>query len=340
MEPSLPIRLGPLAAALLATACGNGSARSDIVAVGGSSTVYPISEAVAEEFRSVDRGRVTIGISGTGGGFKKLCKGELSLCGASRPIGPSEVELCAEGGVEYVELPVAYDGIVVVVHPGNDWVDHLSVEELRRIWEPAAQGEVLRWSDVREDWPDEELHLFGPGVDSGTYDYFTKAVVGREHASRGDFTSSEDDNVLVQGVSTDRGALGYFGLAYYLENADKLQLVAIDDSDDSDEDNGRKARGPVLPSPRTIIEGHYQPLSRPVFLYVSVTEAARPAVAAFVDFYLEQGPALAAEVGYVPLPERAYQLVRQRFSSRTSGSIFGGHHPIEGASIEQVLTNS
>ncbi|MEX1364006.1 MAG: PstS family phosphate ABC transporter substrate-binding protein, partial [Nannocystaceae bacterium] len=299
----LPLRLGLLAAVVLPAACGGGSSRSDIVAVGGSSTVYPISEAVAEEFRSVDRGRVTIGISGTGGGFKKLCKGELSLCGASRPIRPSEVELCAEGGVEYIELPVAYDGIVVVVHPDNHWVDHLSVDELRRIWEPAAQGEVLRWSDVREDWPDDELHLFGPGVDSGTYDYFTKAVVGREHASRGDFTSSEDDNVLVQGVSTDRGALGFFGLAYYLENADKLQLVAIDDGDEA------SGRGPVLPSPRTIIEGHYQPLSRPVFIYVSVTESARPAVAAFVDFYLEQGPALAAEVGYVPLPERAYQLV-------------------------------
>lgn len=308
---------------------GCGPRSSDIIAVDGSSTVYPISEAVAEQFQRTGKGRVTIGVSGTGGGFEKLCHGELSVSGASRPIRASEVELCERGRVETIELPVAYDGIAVVVHPDNSWVDHLDVADLKRIWEPAAQGTVRRWSDVRSSWPDTELHLFGPGVDSGTYDYFTKAIVGTEHQSRGDFTSSEDDNVLVQGVANDVGALGFFGYAYYLHNEERLRLVPVDGGP-----------GPVAPSPATIADGSYYPLTRPVFIYVSRRAADLPSVDAFVDSYLADGPGLIPEIGYVPLSEAAYALVRERFSTRTTGSIFGGEGSKIGASVEHTLTES
>lgn len=331
-RPTLPSLLGPLVAGSLLIGCGSGASSSaEIVAVDGSSTVYPITEAVAEEFQKSGKGRITIGVSGTGGGFKKLCKGELALSGASRPIKPTEVELCKEGGIDYIELPVAYDGIAVVVHPDNTWVDHLTVDELRRMWEPAAQGKVMKWSDVREGWPDDELHLFGPGVDSGTYDYFTKAIVGEEHSSRGDFTSSEDDNVLVQGVSTDKGALGFFGFAYYAENSSKLRLIAVDDGK---ADNGA---GPIEPSVTTVADGTYQPLSRPIFIYVSRKEADRAPVTAFVDFYLSEGSKLVSEVGYIPLPGSTYELVRSRFSAKTTGSVFGGEGSKVGASVEQTL---
>ena len=312
---------------LAAAALGCGSGSSDVVTVDGSSTVYPITEAIAEQFQGTGKGRVTIGISGTAGGLAKLCQGELAVSGASRPIRPTEEQLCARAGIRTIELPIAYDGIAIVVHPDNAWVDHLEVEELRRMWEPAAQGRVLRWSDVRDGWPDEELHLFGPGVDSGTYDYFTEAIVGRAHASRGDFTSSEDDNVLVQGVATDLGALGFFGFAYYAQNQGRLRLVAV---------RGRGA--PVLPSATTIGDGSYYPLTRPVFLYVSRREAERPAVGSFVDFYLGEGTSLVPEVGFVPLSPAAYDLVRRRFSTRTTGSTFGGEGSKIGVSVEQTLT--
>jgi len=331
----LPLLLGALACELLITSCGiGGSTSAEIVAVDGSSTVYPISEAVAEEFQKTGKGRVTIGVSGTGGGFKKFCKGEIAVSGASRPIKPSEVELCSTSHIEYIELPIAYDGIAVVVHPDNDWVDHMTVAELKRLWEPAAQGEVMRWSDVREGWPSDEIHLFGPGVDSGTYDYFTKAIVGEEHSSRGDFTSSEDDNVLVQGVSTDKGGLGFFGFAYYSENSSKLRLVPIDDGK---ADNGA---GPIAPSTTTVADSTYQPLSRPIFIYVSHEATERASVTAFVDFYLDEGPKLVSEVGYIPLPNDAYELVRERFSSKTLGSVFGGKGSRVGASVEDILGKS
>jgi phosphate transport system substrate-binding protein len=315
----------------LTMACGSRASDAAVIAVDGSSTVFPISEAVAEEFKKRGQARVTVGMSGTGGGFKKFCKGEVVVTGASRPIKGEEVELCRAGGVEYVELPVAYDGIAVVVNPAATWIDHITVEELARLWEPKAQGKVMRWSDVRADWPADEIHLFGAGVDSGTYDYFTQAIVGTEHASRGDYTSSEDDNVLVQGIASDKNALGFFGFAYYAENAAKLKLVPVDDGNASNGD------GPVAPSVASVNDGTYQPLSRPMFIYVAKQAAERAEVAAFIEFYLTEGPALVKEVGYIPLPDAAYELVRARFSAKTPGSAFGGEGSKVGARIEDVL---
>ncbi|HWP38622.1 MAG TPA: PstS family phosphate ABC transporter substrate-binding protein [Gemmatimonadales bacterium] len=311
------------------TACG--PRPSGTVTVDGSSTVYPITEAVAEEFQRQHDVNVTVGISGTGGGFQKFCGGETDVSNASRPIRSSEVERCAQNGIEYVELPVAYDGLAIVVHPDNTWAESITVDELKRIWEPAAQGRITRWSQVRSGWPDEELHLFGAGVDSGTYDYFTEAIVGEEHASRGDYTSSEDDNVIVQGVATDRLALGFFGYAYYAENRDRLKLVPVDDGKP---DNGA---GPIAPSLETVSNNTYQPLSRPIFIYVATRSLDRPEVAAFVKFYLEHAAELVSEVGYIPLPPRAYVLAQRRVDTRTTGSMFGGAGSRPGVSVEQLL---
>jgi phosphate transport system substrate-binding protein len=301
------------------------------IAIDGSSTVFPISEAMAEEFQKKSGSRVTVAASGTGGGFKKLCAREIAIAGASRPIKPSEVDSCKSNGVEYVELPVAYDGIAVVVHAKNTWVDKMSVAELKKLWEPEAQGKVKTWADVRKGWPKEEIHLFGAGVDSGTYDYFTKAIVGEEHKSRGDYTSSEDDNVLVKGISTDKLALGFFGFAYFEENKDKLKLVPIDD--------GISANGeaPVLASRETIENGSYQPLSRPVFIYVNRSEAERKEVASFVDYYIGEGTKLVDEVGYIGLPADTYKLVQQRFAKRTTGSAFAGAGSTVGVKVADLL---
>jgi phosphate transport system substrate-binding protein len=304
------------------------------ILVDGSSTVYPITEAMAEEFQKQHPNvRVTVGISGTGGGFKKFCAGETAISDASRPIKPTEVELCKQNGIEYIELPVAYDGLAVMVNPQNDWVDFMTVEELKKIWEPAAQGQITRWNQIRPEWPDKELHLYGAGVDSGTYDYFTEAIVGKEGSSRGDFQASEDDNVLVQGIASDPLALGFFGLAYYEENQDKLKLVAIDDGNP---DNGE---GPILPSQETVQNGTYQPLSRPLFIYVSKAAAERPEVQAFVRFYLDPANArtLVREVGYIPLPDQVYQLAFERFEQRTLGSIFAGAGSQVGVTLEELL---
>lgn len=287
-----------------------------IVTVDGSSTVYPISEAVAEELGKTSKLKVTIGVSGTGGGFKKLCSGVVAIADASRPIKSSEAAACAAARIEPIELPIAYDGIAIVVHPDNTWATSMTVGELKRLWAPEAQGKVTKWSDVRQGWPAEEIHLFGAGVDSGTYDYFTQAIVGTEHSSRGDFTSSEDDNVLVQGVSTDRLALGFFGLAYYEHNASKLKIVPVDDGDASNGD------GPIAASPAAVHDGRYQPLARPLFLYVAKQAASQPEVQAFIDTYLAEAPRLVSEVGYVALAPEAYALVRARFVARTVGSVF------------------
>ena len=334
--------VGPLVGALvlfvggLGCKGGGGGQTGALIAIDGSSTVYPITEAVAEEFRKSDAAQstgaqVTIGVSGTGGGFKKFCSGEVAISGASRPIKPTEVALCDKNGIGYVELPVAYDGIAVVVHPDASWVDQMTVAELKTLWKPEAQKSVLRWSQIRTGWPDREIHLFGPGVDSGTYDYFTKAIVGEEHSSRGDFTSSEDDNVLVQGVATDPAALGFFGYAYYAENRDRLRLVPIEDGDDA---NGA---GAIAPSPTTVADGTYQPLSRPIFLYVSKAATDRPEVKAFVEFYLAQAPKLVPEVGYIPLPAAAYALVEKRYEERVTGSVFAGAGSKVGVTVEQLL---
>ncbi len=333
LSPWTPCALVVALIAALAGACGRpGSAGSGVVQIDGSSTVFPISEAVAEEFqRERHDVRVTVGISGTGGGFQKFCRGEIDISNASRPIKAVEREACATAQVTFLELPVAYDGLAVVVHPANTWAQSLTVAELRRLWEPAAEGKVLRWSQVRPEWPDREIHLFGAGVDSGTFDYFTEAVNGKEGASRGDYTSSEDDNVIVQGVSRDEGALGYFGYAYYAENRQALKLVAIDDGND---ENGK---GPIAPSPETVRDGQYQPLSRPIFIYVNAASLARPEVQAFVQYYLQKAPVLVPEIGYLALTEREYGLVKARFDGRRAGSMFAGGSQV-GARLEALLT--
>ncbi len=291
--------------------CGGRADRlQGTVRVDGSSTVFPITEAVAEEFGAAQpQVRVTVGISGTGGGFKKFCVGETDINDASRPIKGKEIEKARENEIQYVELPVAFDGISIVVHPDNDWVDHLTVEELNRIWQPGST--VKTWKDVRPSWPDREISLYGPDHDSGTFDYFTETINGKSQACRPDFTASADDNVLVQGVSGDVNSLGFFGFAYYVQNKDKLRIVPMDGGD-----------GPIPPSLESINDGSYSPLSRPMFIYVSTAAVKRPEVQSFVDFYLANVAELAAEVGYVALPEEVYRLTRARFDSRKVGSLF------------------
>ena len=275
------------------------------IKVDGSSTVYPITEAIAEEFREIaPEVKVTVGVSGTGGGFKKFARNETAISNASRPIKDKEKLLCEENGIGYVKLEIAYDGLAVLVNPANDWVDHLTVEELKMIWEPAAQGVIMKWSQIRAEWPDQEIHLFGPGVASGTYDYFTKAICGEEGASRGDYTASEDDNVLVQGISTDKYGLGFFGLAYYEENQDKLKLTGVDGGE-----------GVVMPTQATVADGTYKPLSRPIFIYVNNKAAEREEVKEFVSFYLELVPEIAQEVGYIALPAAEYAKQVERFNA-------------------------
>ena len=304
-----------------------------IIKIDGSSTVFPITEAVAEEFQKLEKGKikVTVGISGTGGGFKRFCIGETDISDASRPIKPTEVELCKKNGIEYIELPVAYDGLAVMVNPKNTWVDYITVKELKKIWEPAAQGKVTKWSQVRPGWPDKEIHLFGPGVDSGTFDYFTEAIVGKGGASRGDYTASEDDNVLVQGIATDALALGFFGVAYYDHNKDRLKLVPVDDENDT---NGI---GPVFPEYENVVKGTYQPLARPIFIYINRKSADKSEVVKFVEFYMKNGAALSKEVGYISLPDKAYDIALKRYEKRIAGSVFGGHGAQVGVKIEDLL---
>ncbi len=308
-------------------ACTTTDTERSIISIDGSSTVFPITEAVAEEFQKTHKARVTIGVSGTGGGFKKFCKGETQISGASRPIKPSEVKLCKKNNIEYIELPVAYDGIAIVVNAKNAFAQQITVAELKALWRPEAQSKILKWSQVRTGWPDSEIHLLGPGVDSGTYDYFTKAIVGQEHSSRGDYTSSTDPNVLVQGISRDPLALGFFGLAYYEANKSALKLLPVDDGKPG---NGP---GPIAPSQKTVGDGTYQPLSRPIFIYVSNSATQRPDVRAFVDFYIEHAATLAQEVGYIALPQRSYKLAAQRFEGRVLGSVFSGSGSRVGVSV-------
>lgn len=303
------------------------SAAERRVAIDGSSTVYPITEAVAEEFQKLNKGQVqvTVGISGTGGGFKKFCRGETDISDASRPILQKEIEACKAQNIEYIELPVAYDGLAVLVNPKNDWVKSLTVADLKKMWEPAAQGKINSWNDVRPEWPNAKLKLFGPGSDSGTFDYFTEAINGKSKSSRGDFTASEDDNVLVQGISGDRYALGYFGLAYYEENKDKLKLVPIDGG-----------KGPIFPAEKTVMDGTYSPLSRPLFIYISKKSLAKPEVKEFADYYLKNGPKLIKQVKYIPLPANAYKLAAERLAKQKTGSMFGGEEKV-GMKIEELM---
>lgn len=311
------------------SACGGGHL-SGVIKVDGSSTVYLLTEAVVEEFQSQNpRVRVTVGISGTGGGFKKFSRGEVDLIGASRPIRAVEEEECRKNGIDYIELPVAYDAIAIVVNPSNDWCDYLTVDELKKMWEPAAQGKVTRWNQVRKDFPNRPLKLFGAGADSGTYDFFTAAVVRKEHASRGDYMSSEDDNQLVQGVANDVNALGFIPLAYFMENRQRLKLVAV-------QCKCHNEGKPIKPNEKAVEENRYH-LARPLFIYVNRKSAARPEVSAFVEFYLSNAPKLAKEVGYIPLPQKAYDLALERFSRRVVGSVFGAKGSQVGVTVEQLL---
>ena len=302
----------------LSAALACGSARSE-VEIDGSSTVYPITEAVAEEFRNeAPDVQVPVGVSGTGGGFFRFCSGETDVTNASRPIktGPdSEAARCEANGIQFIEVPVAYDGLSVAVHPDNDWLSCITVQELNTIWAPASEGVVNNWSDVNPAWPDEPIDLFSPGTDSGTFDYFTEVINGEGGASRTDFTPSEDDNVLVQGVAGSPYALGYFGLAFLEENRERVKGVEVDGG-----------RGCVPPSRETVQDGSYVPLSRPLFIYVNLEASRDPEVQKFVDFYLDSAPALATEVGYVPFPDRFYDEIRERWQAGVTGSIFSGTH--------------
>lgn len=315
---------------LFLTGCGGGSGSAGTVKVDGSSTTYLLTEAVSEEFMRTHPGmRVTVGVSGTGGGFSKFVRQETDVNDASRPIQPVEAENAQQNNVEYIELPVAYDGLAVVANPKNDWVDCLTVSELKRLWAP--DSDVDSWNQVRSSFPERPINLYGPGTDSGTYDYFTEAITGEGGASRTDFTASEDDNVLVQGIAGDPAALGFFGLAYYEENQDKLKLLAVDNGYPND---GTRC---VEPSAETVNNGTYQPLSRPLFIYVRADRAGDPTVQQFVEFYLNQAGALAREVGYVPLSGEGYQLALHRFQQRTTGTMFSEGASAVGVRVADLL---
>jgi phosphate transport system substrate-binding protein len=301
-------------------------AAEKIIKIDGSSTVYPITEAVAEEFQKAQKVKVTVGESGTGGGFKKFCRGETDIADASRPITQKEMDACKEAGIQYIELPIAFDALTVVVNAKNDWVKSLTVDELKKIWQPGSS--VKNWKQVNSAYPDKAMGLYGPGTASGTFDYFTEAVNGKSKASRTDYTPSEDDNVLVQGVSGNVGGMAYFGLAYYEENKDKLRAVPV----------AAKAGGPgVLPSVATVMDGTYQPLSRPIFIYVNATSAAfKPEVKAFVNYYLEHAPALVNEVKYVPLTTEDYAAVKAHFKALKPGTGFGGKNEV-GIKVKDLI---
>ncbi|MFZ4623135.1 MAG: PstS family phosphate ABC transporter substrate-binding protein [Rhodoferax sp.] len=304
------------------------SSLAQVIKVDGSSTVFPITEGIAEDFQKANKGlKVTVGVSGTGGGFKKFCRDEIDISNASRPIQASEMALCKTAGVEYYELPVAFDALTVVINPKNNWLKQATVAELKTMWEPAAQGKVTRWNQVNPTWPDQPIKLFGAGADSGTFDYFTEAIVGKAKSSRGDFTASEDDNVLVQGVSGDVNAIGYFGYAYYAENTNKLKALAIVEKE------GKPA---VLPSAETVANGAYQPLARPIFIYVRVKSMEKPEVKKFVDFYMAHAAKMAKEVKYVGLPATVYTSNLKHIAEGKKGTVFGGKNEV-GISIDELV---
>ena len=299
------------------------------ISIDGSSTVFPITEAVAEEFGDLTGGnvRAVVGISGTGGGFKKFCSNETVISDASRPIKQKEVDLCAAAGVEYIEIPVAIDGLSVVVNPANDFVDCLTVDQLNMIWKPESEGVVTHWNQVDASWPSEEIKMYAPGVDSGTFDYFTEAINGDGGVSRGDFVASEDDNVLVQGISGDKYSLGYFGYAYYVENQDKVKVVPIDGG-----------AGCITPTDEAINNGSYAPLSRPLFIYVRADAAQEQHIAEFVRYYLsDHGQELAASVGYIPFPQEVYDLAMDKLNAGGTGTVFGGDSAFNGPVVEGLM---
>ncbi|NMF88676.1 PstS family phosphate ABC transporter substrate-binding protein [Aromatoleum petrolei] len=316
-----------LAAAVLVLGAQAAHAQS-LVKIDGSSTVFPVTEAVAEDFQSAKKGavKVTVGISGTGGGFKKFCRGEIDIADASRPILKKEMEACSQAGIKYVELPVAFDALTIVANPKNTFIKQLSVEQLKKMWEPGAQGTIKSWKQIDPSFPDAPLKLFGAGSDSGTFDYFTEAVVGKAKASRGDYTASEDDNVLVQGVSRDVNAIGYFGYAYYAENQGKLKAVPI----------VNKEGKPVEPAAATVLDGSYNPLSRPIFIYVAEKSLEKAEVRDFVTYYLKNASTLATEVKYVPLPAKAYEIALDHVNKKKLGTVFGGAAEV-GVTVDALL---
>ncbi len=288
-----------------------GEPHGDWIRIDGSSTVFPISEAIADQFQIRNDGvRVTVAISGTGGGFERFLSGQCDINDASRPITAAEAAAAAAAGIDFVEIPIGLDGLSVAVHPTNDWVDYLTIDELRRIWAP--ERSVIRWSDVRPAWPSREIHLYGPGPASGTFDYFTDVLEGERGRSRQDYTAHEDDNVLAQGIAADKDALGYFGYGYYLQHRNRIRLVPIDEGG-----------GPVSPSVESIEAGAYRTLSRLLFLYVRAAALERPPVAAFADFYLAHARSFVSDAGVVPLPGAAYALARERLARRCTGTLFG-----------------
>jgi phosphate transport system substrate-binding protein len=326
---------------LTLVACGGGNnqaqesgegASQTLITLDGSSTVFPIAEAVAEEYGKANPNvrTPTVGISGTGGGFQKFCRGETDISNASRPIRPAEIEACKTAGIEYIEVPIAYDGLAIVVNPKNTWATTITVDELKTLWAPEAQGKVTKWNQVRSSWPNRDIRLFGAGVDSGTYDYFTEATVGKEGASRGDFTSSEDDNVIVQGVASDELALGFLPLAYVEQNPGKLKIVPVEDGKP---DNGA---GPITPTAQTVRDGTYQPLSRPLFVYVSRKAADRPEIQQFVEMFFSRTD-LTQEVGYIELTPQIYEMARKHFADRRTGTAFGEGGSQVGMTLEALL---
>jgi phosphate transport system substrate-binding protein len=337
MAPAFKVAVAVIAiCAVLGSACGgrtggNGSSEAAVIKIDGSSTVFPITEAVAEEFQREKQGQVnvTVGISGTGGGFKKFVRGEIDIADASRPILAEEMAQAKANGIEYIELPIAFDALTVVVNNQNTWVTSMTVAELKKAWEPDAQGKIANWNQIRPEWPNEKLALFGAGADSGTFDYFTEAIVGKAKASRGDYTASEDDNVLVQGIEGNKYALGYIPYAYFAPHSNRMKAVGI-------EWEKNKVQGPVMPSPENVLAGTYNPLSRPLFLYISRKSLDKPAVREFVEFYLKSVPTLAREVKYLPLPDTAYQMAMERVRNMQTGTAFGGT-PEVGLPVEEIL---
>ena len=313
--------------AVALTACGqNRSVEPQAIRIDGSSTVYPITRAIADQFKTRNPAEVAVSFSGTGGGFRKFCAGETEINNASRPISREEMETCKDARISYIELPVAFDAITIVVNPQNNWASEITIEELKRIWEPEAQQKITQWNQVRKAWPDRPLKLYGPGIDSGTFDYFTEAIVGESGASRSDYIASEDDELLEKQIANDPNALGYFGFAYYEQNKDEVKALAIDSD-----------RGPVLPSAKVVERAEYQPLARPLFIYVNaVAVQNNPAMIDFLEFYLKAAPEVVNSVGYVPFADSSYNLLYRNFHKMKVGTVFGGRSEFN-LTLDEVL---
>jgi phosphate transport system substrate-binding protein len=317
----------------IALLLGSLSAKAEnLIKVDGSSTVFPITEAVSEEYQAFTKGatKVTVGVSGTGGGFKKFCRGETDVQNASRPITKEEMASCRTSKTNYFELPIAFDAIAIVVNTKNNWINEITTEELKKMWEPAAQGKIMTWKQVNAKWPDEKLTLFGASTDNGTFDYFTEAIVEKAKSSRGDYTASVDHNTRVMGVNSSKGALGYMPYSYYVSNKDKLKILGVI--------GGAKApsKKAVLPNEKTVISGTYFPLSRPIFIYVNKAAMTRPEVKQYAEFYLDKAAELVKQVQYIPLPATAYTQAKEHLKKNKMGTVFGGEAQV-GLTIEQIL---